>query len=195
MSKKLMFMTYDNSDGIHSIIARYNKSIRYFENYNELLNYFKNEHDLLHRQQARNNFNLIPYAYDNRLNKQVMMLVADYCGYKQQFISYVVIIDDYTDDKKLSVFKESINGSYEEELKKVKDIRDASRKWIKDVQVIKIDNEKDIVVFKHDAVVSQSYLKECADNFSKILGCKVLIIPKFWDITTVIKNNIISQKD
>lgn len=37
------------------------------------------------------NYNLVPYAYDKRIGKYVMMLVADYEKYIQQFVCFVVV--------------------------------------------------------------------------------------------------------
>lgn len=41
------------------------------------------------------NYNLLPYAYDKRIGKYVMMLVADYEEYIQQFVCFVVVGKPY----------------------------------------------------------------------------------------------------
>lgn len=47
------------------------------------------------------NYNLRPYCYDNRIGKYVMILVADFEKYVQQFVCFVVVGKPYlVGDKK-----------------------------------------------------------------------------------------------
>lgn len=88
---KFMFMTYNNAGGIDEIIKRNIHSVNYFRDINSIINYYRTIAIQNHYQKLGNNWNVKPYAYDERIGKHVMMLTVDHSGYKNQFICYIVV--------------------------------------------------------------------------------------------------------
>lgn len=83
--EKMKYYCYGNASGIDSVIKReimFNHF--YAESLKQIINYVENQ------EHKKRNIKIIHYAYDDRLQKEVYMVVADHSGYKEQFELYFI---------------------------------------------------------------------------------------------------------
>ena len=77
------YFKYGNQGGIQKIMDReINGNGGYYHTLKRLLDSCKSEWN--------SNLKIKWYCFDERLNKDVYMVVADYSGHEQQFVSYFV---------------------------------------------------------------------------------------------------------
>lgn len=87
INNKLSFYSYFNGGDYRDIPK---KAIRH-KDYKALCDYYKN----FFVYSKLSNYNLIPYAYDNRIGKYVMILTTDFENSVQQAICFVVVGKPY----------------------------------------------------------------------------------------------------
>lgn len=86
INNKLLFYSYFNGGDYREIP----KNAIKHKDYKSLVDYYNK---VLYNKLS--NHNLIPYAYDKRIGKYVMILVADFEKGVQQFVCYVVVGKPY----------------------------------------------------------------------------------------------------
>lgn len=88
MKKKIYI--YGNDSDIFKVQKRvHNFNHKHFNNLKEVFIYLSE----LKKDIIKSNLKMKYYAYDDRLDKDVWMIIADMKGYKNQFISYLIFED------------------------------------------------------------------------------------------------------
>lgn len=78
-----MYFKYGNSGGIDKVISReINSNSGYYKSLRELIESEKRDWN--------DNLKVIFYVYDDRLGKDVYMVVGDYGNYEEQFLCYFI---------------------------------------------------------------------------------------------------------
>jgi len=78
-----MYFKYGNSGGIDKVIRReINSNSGYYQSLRELIDSEKRDWN--------DNLKVIFYVYDDRLGKDVYMVVGDYGNYEEQFLCYFI---------------------------------------------------------------------------------------------------------
>lgn len=86
INNKVFFYSYSNGGNYREIPK---KAIKH-KDYKALVDYYNKVF-----YTKLSNYNLIPYAYDKRFGKYIMILVADFRKSVQQFVCFVVVGKPY----------------------------------------------------------------------------------------------------